>query len=211
LFYQFVWGKSGTGIPTNPAVILNCVMEGLAFVAMLVGARLIRLEGNNRLGFSKKNILPGLVIGIVGIIVAWPVVQLTGDIAEFVLQHLQKPHPSAHELLLSFKSADHGWVRWMVILSAVVIAPLAEETFFRAFLQTWVRASLKNPWVAILISSALFAATHEWWTQPSIFIFGLCLGYLYERTGNLWANIFLHALFNGISIASYWWYINHGG
>ncbi len=56
-------------------------------------------------------------------------------------------------------------------------------------------------WVAILISSGLFAATHadtgHW---PALFVLGVCLGYAYEKSGSLFRPIFIHSLFNAASI-----------
>jgi membrane protease YdiL (CAAX protease family) len=56
-------------------------------------------------------------------------------------------------------------------------------------------------WVAILISSGLFAATHadtgHW---PALFVLGVCLGYAYEKSGSLFRPIFIHSLFNAVSI-----------
>ena len=54
-------------------------------------------------------------------------------------------------------------------------------------------------WAAIVVTSALFASVHAMWTWPPIFILSLCLGYAYERTGNLWVPILIHAVFNGVS------------
>ena len=62
----------------------------------------------------------------------------------------------------------------------------------------WVQA-----WLAILITSALFAIVHPLWTAPIIFFLSVALGYVYERTGNLWVPIGLHALFNATSTALY--------
>jgi membrane protease YdiL (CAAX protease family) len=53
------------------------------------------------------------------------------------------------------------------------------------------------PWAAIGISSLLFASVHAAWTSPAIFVLAVGLGYVYERTGNLWACVTIHALFNG--------------
>ena len=46
---------------------------------------------------------------------------------------------------------------------------------------------------------------HEHWSiRIPIFALSLCFGYMYERTGNLWVPMFMHAMFNGLSIiASY--------
>ncbi|HSU65367.1 MAG TPA: CPBP family intramembrane glutamic endopeptidase [Tepidisphaeraceae bacterium] len=58
-------------------------------------------------------------------------------------------------------------------------------------------------WVAILITSVLFASLHPLWTAPIIFILSVCLGYAYERTGNLWVPITIHAAFNSLSTAMF--------
>jgi membrane protease YdiL (CAAX protease family) len=56
-------------------------------------------------------------------------------------------------------------------------------------------------WAAVLTSSAIFAAIH---VEPAflapIFVLALGLGYVYERTGNLWITITAHALFNTAQI-----------
>ena len=36
---------------------------------------------------------------------------------------------------------------------------------------------------------------------PTLFTLSLALGYIYERTGNLWAAVSLHAIFNSINLA----------
>jgi hypothetical protein len=54
-------------------------------------------------------------------------------------------------------------------------------------------------WVAILATSALFALVHPTWTWPAIFLLAVCLGYAYERTGNLWVPVVIHAAFNATS------------
>ncbi len=56
-------------------------------------------------------------------------------------------------------------------------------------------------WLAILISSGLFAIVHanpgHW---PALFILAVCLGYAYEKSGSLFRPIFIHSLFNATSI-----------
>ena len=44
--------------------------------------------------------------------------------------------------------------------SAVVVAPMAEEVFFRGLLQTFLVNVLRNRWTAIAVASTLFAAVH---------------------------------------------------
>lgn len=54
-------------------------------------------------------------------------------------------------------------------------------------------------WAAIVVTSLIFASVHPAWSMPVIFVLALCLGYAYERTGNLWVSITIHAGFNTIS------------
>jgi membrane protease YdiL (CAAX protease family) len=58
-------------------------------------------------------------------------------------------------------------------------------------------------WGGILCAALCFAMVHAWWMRPPIFFLAVALGYLYERTGNLWACITVHALFNCSSIFLY--------
>jgi len=57
-------------------------------------------------------------------------------------------------------------------------------------------------WAAILIASALFTLVHgELWMMPPIFFLSLCVGYVYERTGNLWSAITVHLVFNLVNVS----------
>ncbi len=69
------------------------------------------------------------------------------------------------------------------------------------------RPSAGRRWFAILVTSAVFAGIHyqpglsNWGWFPVLFTLAVALGYIYERTGNIWANITVHAGFNAISTA----------
>jgi membrane protease YdiL (CAAX protease family) len=65
------------------------------------------------------------------------------------------------------------------------------------------RRTTRAVWMGILLTSVLFALIHPLWTAPLIFVLSVCLGYAYERTGNLWVPITIHALFNTISTIEY--------
>ncbi|HLL89278.1 MAG TPA: CPBP family intramembrane glutamic endopeptidase, partial [Tepidisphaeraceae bacterium] len=59
------------------------------------------------------------------------------------------------------------------------------------------RRDARVRWAAIVVASVVFAFVHPLWTVPLIFLLSLGLGYAYERTGNLWVPIVMHAVFNG--------------
>jgi membrane protease YdiL (CAAX protease family) len=58
-------------------------------------------------------------------------------------------------------------------------------------------------WLAVIVTSMLFASVHTMWMAPLIFVLSLCLGYAYERTGNLWVPIVIHAIFNTVSTVEF--------
>ena len=113
----------------------------------------------------------------------------------------------------------------LLCVMAIVIAPITEELLFRGILQTtliqyrwgffipqFVPASVRpadyrppvlQRWCAILLASAAFAYLHQADQAPIIFVLSLALGYIYERTGNLWAPIALHMAFNSTEILNY--------
>ncbi len=88
----------------------------------------------------------------------------------------------------------------LFVLLAVIIAPLAEEVFFRGFLFRAFASSWG--WVTgAVVSAAVFGVAH---VQLDVFFplfaLGLMLAWVYKRTGSLWTSIALHALFNGLSV-----------
>jgi membrane protease YdiL (CAAX protease family) len=90
---------------------------------------------------------------------------------------------------------------WLVILAVVILAPIAEEVFFRGVVfNAWLREDGRR-W-AFIGSSALFALIHASIVAlVPIFLLGLALAWIYQRTGNLLAPIAMHAMVNGVSVA----------
>jgi membrane protease YdiL (CAAX protease family) len=82
-----------------------------------------------------------------------------------------------------------------------VVAPIAEELFFRGFLFGALRKH--GLWLAALVSGITFGLVHVS-SSPIGFIvplaaLGVILALLYERTGSLYPPIALHALNNSIA------------
>lgn len=84
-----------------------------------------------------------------------------------------------------------------------VVAPFAEELFFRGFLFAGLRRRL-SLWPAALISAAVFGGIHAP-TGPTAVVplamLGVVFAWLYERTGSIWPCIIAHALNNGLALA----------
>jgi len=120
-------------------------------------------------------------------------------ISELLLQKLGWPltDQRAVETILNAKSAG---LRAYLGFFAIVIAPLAEEFFFRGLLFS---AAKKMGWPKCgwLGASLLFAAIHG--SAPvflPLFVFALVLTWLYEKTEGLLAPMAAHAAFNAVNV-----------
>jgi hypothetical protein len=92
--------------------------------------------------------------------------------------------------------------RILLVLVVAIGAPIAEEIFFRGFLQRGLMALLPAP-AAIAGSSLLFALTHFQLLQfPALAAFGAVLGILAHRTGRLGPSILTHMGFNAVTVVS---------
>jgi uncharacterized protein len=96
-----------------------------------------------------------------------------------------------------------------VCVLVTVIAPLAEEVFFRGYffgaLRNW-----RGPWPAALVTGLVFGGVHAGGTEPvflvPLAILGFMLCVVRERTGSLLPCIALHAVNNALAfgIAEKW-------
>jgi membrane protease YdiL (CAAX protease family) len=83
----------------------------------------------------------------------------------------------------------------------IVVAPFAEEFFFRGFLFQALRRSA-GTWAGAFGSAVIFSAIHF---APDKFvqlaILGMALALLFDKTDSLWPCILLHALNNTLAFA----------
>lgn len=92
--------------------------------------------------------------------------------------------------------------------SAVILAPIVEESIFRAGIFGLIRR--KNRFLAYAVSALLFGLYHVWGdalADPMQLVFilqylpsALVLAYLYERSESIWTCIFFHMLSNGAAL-----------
>jgi uncharacterized protein len=88
----------------------------------------------------------------------------------------------------------------LVMVSVIVLAPLAEELLFRGVLFTGLRRMVPV-WAAIALSALGFALTHvEWLAIVVITPVGALFAWAYQRRGTLAVPIVAHATFNLINV-----------
>ncbi len=92
---------------------------------------------------------------------------------------------------------------FLLVLTVVIIGPIAEEIIFRLMVFGRIRFYFGSKW-GILVSSVLFGIYHMNVIQ---FIFctllGIILSWIYDRSGNLWIPIGIHMAINFVGILGY--------
>jgi membrane protease YdiL (CAAX protease family) len=195
------------------AVTADLLARAAAVVIMLALVEL-RLRDPRRLGITSRKLLPGFGRGLLGALVTMPLMFLSLLAMDVIMTLFHQQQPLVHDLLKLFGNIHDARLHVVLLLSIIVAAPVSEELFFRGCLQTLFSAGFirfwqgispaRARWLAVVITSLLFASVHPWWSAAPIFLLAICLGYTYERTGNLWASITIHALFNASELAIFW-------
>jgi membrane protease YdiL (CAAX protease family) len=125
---------------------------------------------------------------VAGVVAQW---LSGGTFAEDLQPRLDLVTPGG-PLLLSFA---------VTLLGAGLLAPLAEELYFRGLLQGWLRSRF-DLWVRVLLSAALFALGHfdSVAVMASTFFLGLVCALVVERGRSLWLSVAIHAVNNSLVV-----------
>jgi membrane protease YdiL (CAAX protease family) len=84
-------------------------------------------------------------------------------------------------------------------VAVIVVAPIAEEFFFRGFLFRVLRLRM-GFWLAAVSDGILFGLVHgSFVIVPILAVLGIALCWVYERTGSLFPCIAIHALNNTLA------------
>lgn len=185
-------------------VIFTATQTGLLAVAIMFVAVPSALAGVRLI--PRHGALRSFAIGLGFALPAWVAATVLGALLQQILERLG--HPLVPGIL------DDAVARLdptALVLAVVLIAPIAEEIFFRGLvMNAWLREY--GPRFAIIGSALLFGAIHADTSGTEalitsiarvvpIFGLGLALAVIYRRTGSLLANIGLHMGFNALSIA----------
>ena len=174
--------------PGDRGLALSVLFQGLVFFGVGVWGR------------------PALTLGVLG---RWPLLSLglpmgllSAWVGERVSSVLGAP-PEGWSLLAHLAEGPESVV---ILIAAVIVAPLGEELLFRgAIFGALARAG--GVGLPIIGSAALFGLVH---LSPghaaAAFVSGLCLGWLRAVTGSVWPGVVAHALNNLL----WWWVVRSG-
>lgn len=152
------------------------------------------------LGFTTRNWKSDVIIGLKHYLIVLPVIIIAGVVVDFVLRMFGIA-PEQQDIINKILNEDSFWVLAFMFFFGMLAAPVVEELLFRGFLQSAVRTTF-GKLKAILISGFLFALIHlNAHVFLQIFILGLLLAYLFEKTGSLIAPITVHVCHNTATLA----------
>lgn len=151
-----------------------------------------RLLGRRRA--SLPDVGAGLIYGVVGALVF---TFGAGLLLRLLVDALGLRIPPVQEELRQLAA---GSAAPLVILVIVILAPIAEELFFRGLLFQALERRL-GVWRAAVISAAVFGVVHvEWFVFVITFLFGIYLALIFRRRGTIVTPIVAHMLFNGLGV-----------
>lgn len=120
-------------------------------------------------------------------------------ISSWLLQQVWADPGGSNPLLEMVLTSSDGWALLALGLTAVVLAPLFEETLFRGVLLP-VLGRHWGPSVGVITSALLFGLAHlSLGELMPLTVLGAGLGLLRWQSGRLGASVLLHALWNSLT------------
>ncbi len=190
----------------QPQTQMLLMLIPFVLTGLLIG-RAVNVDGGlRRIGIVPRRPQRDVQFAVVATVIGFGLANAVGLAANMISEWWgQEVSPVAHETLKELRENPTAANILFVFLSAVILAPLLEESVFRGVLQTSLMRLMNGlRWPALVLTSAVFAVIHYWvvpWPMLfSLFVLGLVFGYVYERTGSLLTPMLTHAAFNAINI-----------
>ena len=187
----------------DPSLAVGALVQGALYLGLvgvptwLVVVRGVRWADFGWAGSGQgghwRDAWQGLAIGVVAQLAVVPAIYLP---ILLLTDNLDVSGP-ARELV---DRAD-GLGIALLVLMVVVLAPMAEELFFRGLALRALEARMARR-VALIASAAFFGLTHLQLLQlPALVMIGLVCGWLAQRDGRLGRAVWAHVGFNATTTA----------
>jgi membrane protease YdiL (CAAX protease family) len=159
------------------------------------------------MGLARRGWLADARWGALAALIVYPLIALgVGTVVVIVLQVIfgspVKTPPQIDTEALSVVGQT------VAVVYGVIIAPIAEEFFFRGILFRSI-ADRRGFWLGAIVSGAVFGFVHLPWGEPlrdalvlpiTLAVAGVAFAWIYERRRRLIASIAAHMAFNVIGL-----------
>lgn len=159
-------------------------------------------------GIQKNASAVLIVVSIVLLFSIQPFISWLGEINSKInfgslqktLLEMEAMYNRALQVFLQMKSFGDLVINLFIM---ALLPAIGEELFFRGALQKALLRLSEKPWLAIIVSSIVFALLHgTFFKLMPIFTLGIILGVVYHVTRNLWYSILIHFLNNAFAVLS---------
>lgn len=169
----------------------------LYFVVIFGFFKMIR-RPLSELGFVRprvRYVILGVVMGVILFVAV-------GFLGNFLASLLGTPAPQSFTLVVM--GAEYNWQFFLLLILGGILAPLKEEVIFRGIFYPPLRG-VYGRGKGILFSASLFALLHfDVVRFLPLFIGGVILTWLYEKTSSLWPSILAHGTWNVLMACALW-------
>ena len=226
VFISSLIGISSIGIIFADAGELNFTQENISqlkimqlissvFIFIIPPLLFSYFENNQylkELGFNSKFKRQNILMILMIILFSQPLVaycmQLNLDFIHSISDYIPKVVDIMKQMEEDAKLATEAFLKmdnigdllFNLFLIAIIPA-IGEEMFFRGVIQKKLKNILRNPHIAILITSFIFSAIHmQFFGFLPRFFLGIILGYLFYYSGSLWMPIIAHFINNALAV-----------
>jgi uncharacterized protein len=170
------------------------VIAVVLFIASFL--RLRRFDVDSLGGFSRISFIRAASTGVILLFFTYPLLAAS----ESIVQRLFGVGSERQEIVDLFTSSHTLGQRVLIVILAVVVAPIAEEFIFRLFLYGVLKRFVGVS-SAVVLNALLFAAVHTHLPALApLFVLGVCFTLAYEWSGSILVSMTMHALFNGVQL-----------
>jgi membrane protease YdiL (CAAX protease family) len=188
-------------------VIISQLLTQLPIMLFILLKAGFARGGLRALGAAPSPVFRHVKLALVAFPAALAIVFAVNQLCIVMTELAGQPVPeSGHSMLQRITSSRDSLAVVMMCFSAIIVAPIAEEFVYRGLLQSallnWV--GKEKRWLVIFGTAIIFGGIHAgvapWQAVIGLTVFGVILGWLYEKTGNLWPSILVHMMFNIVNI-----------
>ncbi len=187
-----------SNINTGELVQSSVLTWASILILLLVPLRARGFKLAHVFGFDRVGVGRAIATGVLLLLSALPLVFASSALVARWLHSDGLNDPQ--EIIRIFETATSPAQRIPIILLAIVLAPLAEETVFRGYLYTALKRYF-GALPSLFFTSILFALVHL--NVPALlplFLLACILTIAYERSGSLLVPMTMHATFNAVNL-----------
>lgn len=170
----------------------------LYFFAVIVFLKIWRRPLSD-LGLA-KSVGKSWIFGVTGGIILF---FLVGALGNLIISFVDSPVPQSFSMAVA--GSNSIWQLIVLLLLGGIIVPLKEELVYRGLVYPPLRRDY-GKLNGIVLSALFFGALHfDMLRFFPLFIGGLILAWLYEKTQNLWTPVIAHGVWNILMTVLMWW------